>query len=87
MKIIKETKYLDFIIPDEAEGVKQPKKTKIIAIINKHHKEIIGEIRWFSRWRQYCFYPYMNTIWNFNCLNDVNSVITELMTERKVVKV
>ena len=62
---------------------KQPKKTKLIGIVNKHHEEVIGEIRWFSRWRQYCFYPYPNTIWNITCLTDVNSVIKDLMDERK----
>jgi len=83
MEIIKITEYLVFVLPDEKEGVKQPPKTKLIAIINKHHNEVIGEIKWFSKWRQYCFYPTNNTIWNKDCLNDVNSVITKLMEERK----
>ena len=82
MIVLKETKYLAFAIPDEVEGVVK-KKTKEVAIINIHHEEVIGEIRWFSKWRQYCFYPYENTIWNTTCLEDVQSVIKELMDERK----
>lgn len=77
MKVIKETQYLRF---DDIE-VKQ--KTKLIAIVNVHHDEHIGTIKWFGKWRQYCFYPNENTIWNKDCLNDVNSVITKLMEERK----
>ena len=47
MEVFKETKYLAFVIaPTE-------KKTLTVAIINRHHQEIIGEIKWFAKWRQY----------------------------------
>ena len=78
MKTLKETKYLRFI---DVEAYRQ--KTKIISIVNIHHDEVIGEIKWFSKWRQYCFSPNFNTIWNKECLEDVNSIIKELMDERK----
>jgi hypothetical protein len=58
-------------------------KTKTIFIINIHHDEVLGEIKWFSRWRQYCFFPNHSTIWNKDCLDEVNSVIKDLMDERK----
>jgi hypothetical protein len=77
MEVIKETKYLLFAI-NCVKG-----KTKVIDVINIHHNEFIGEIKWFSRWRQYCFFPVPETIWNKTCLEEVNSVITELMEERK----
>lgn len=80
METIKQTKYLAFVDTDQPET----KKTKIIAIVSIHHDEAIGEIRWFSRWRQYCFYPYKETVWNTDCLNDVNEVIRELMLKRKL---
>ena len=77
MKIIKETQYLAFV-ETPTRG-----KTKVIAIVNRHHEQIIGEIRWFGRWRQYCFFPYNDTVWNTTCMDDVNSVIGELKNERK----
>lgn len=79
MEIIKETAYLTF------ELLRQPKnkKTKDIAIINLRSKEIIGEIKWFSKWRQYCFFPYHDTIWNTTCLEDIQAVIRDLKNERK----
>ena len=77
MTTIKETQYLRFI------DVEVRQKTKIIAVVNIHHDEQIGVIKWFGKWRQYCFHPNENTIWNKDCLNDVNSVITKLMEERK----
>lgn len=79
METIKTTKYLKFDI------VRDTGKTKIVFIINIHHDEVIGEIRWFSRWRQYCFLPNHGTVWNTSCLDDVNAVIKQLMNERKAV--
>ena len=78
MEIIKETKYLAFVV------VPSKGKTKIITIINRHHEEVIGEIRWFSRWRQYCFFPYDGTIWNTTCMEDVQNVINGLKEERNI---
>jgi hypothetical protein len=77
MNIIKETQYLRFIEFEKKE------KTRVIAVMNKYHEEVIGIIKWFSRWRQYCFFPVNETVWNINCLNDVNSVINMLADERK----
>ena len=80
MEVFKETKYLAFVIaPTE-------KKTLTVAIINRHHQEIIGEIKWFAKWRQYCFFPYKDTVWNTTCMDDVHSVIKELMEQRKPIK-
>ena len=77
MNILKETQYLRFVEFEKKE------KTKVIAVVNKHHEEVLGMIKWFSRWRQYCFFPNTETVWNINCLNDVNEVIKNLMDERK----
>ena len=80
METIKQTKYLAFVDTDQPET----KKTKIIAIVSIHHDEAIGEIRWFSKWRQYCFYPYNETVWNIDCLGSITSVIRELMIKRQI---
>ena len=77
MRTIKETEYLRFIDKESRQI------TKIIGIVNIHHDEEIGEIRWFGKWRQYCFLPSPNTIWNTTCMEDVQTVIKELMNERK----
>jgi hypothetical protein len=76
-EVFKTTKYLEFHIAGDTG------KTKTIFIYNIRHSEVIGEIKWYSAWRQYCFYPNHSTIWNIDCLNAVNLVITELMNDRK----
>lgn len=76
LEILKETKYLSFIVKEHKP------KTKVVAVVNKTHKQEIGVIRWYSAWRQYCFYPHPHTIWNKGCLDDVNDMITELTPVR-----
>jgi len=76
MEILKETKYLQFIVKEHKP------KTKVVAVVNRTLADEIGVLRWYSAWRQYCFFPHQNTIWNKNCLNDVNKMITELTPVR-----
>ena len=76
MEILKQTKYLKFIVKEHKP------KTKVVAVVNKTHAEEIGVIRWYSAWRQYCFMPHPNTIWNNKCLNDINDMIAELTPVR-----
>jgi hypothetical protein len=78
METLKETPYLlfrSYYVPKQ--------KTLTVSVINIHHNQEIGVIKWYSAWRQYCFFPEFNTIWNKECLNSVNEVITELMNARK----
>ena len=80
MMVIKETKYLVF------EELPTKTKTRYVNVINIRSGNFIGEIKWYGPWRQYCFFPDMDTVWNPKCLDDVNAVIRELMEERKVKK-
>lgn len=59
------------------------RKTKRIVIVSKRNLSILGDIRWFSRWRQYAFFPEADTIWNRQCMKDVEEVIDRLMKERQ----
>lgn len=77
IEIIKETQYLVF----EEQPTKN--KTKVIHVINRTHKDVIGVIKWYGSWRQYCFFPAYDTVWNTGCLNDVLDVINTLMKDRK----
>ena len=43
----------------------------------------LGEIKWFSRWRCYAFFPQKETIFNSVCLNDIRNFIDNLMKDRK----
>lgn len=58
-------------------------KTQIWAVTSANHGDILGLIKWFSRWRQYTFYPEPGTIFNKDCLVDISLFIYDLMKQRK----
>jgi len=78
--VIKETQYLFF----EEHPTKT--KTKYITVVNRNSEDIIGEIKWYAPWRQYCFFPEFDTVWNMTCMDDVKEVIQKLMKDRKTKK-
>ena len=45
------SKYLEF------EQIPYEGKTKRFEVISKLHDVLLGEIKWFGRWRQYAFFP------------------------------
>ena len=71
------SKYLEF------KQVPYEGKTKRFNIISKNSGDILGRISWYSPWRQYCFSPAFETIWNKDCLNDIQDFLQHLMDGRK----
>lgn len=69
--------YLDF-----REETSKTGKTKIIRVYSKHHGNLLAQIRWFGRWRQYALFPESDTVFNFECLENIQDEITRLMQER-----
>lgn len=72
-----ESQYLEFLKVDETE------KTQIWQVLSMHRGYVLGHIKWYGPWRQYCFYPTANTVFNVGCLLDIRFKIKELMDERK----
>lgn len=58
------------------------RKTPIVYVTSKSTGVRLGEIKWFGRWRQFCFFPEPKTTFNRSCMNDINKAINELMAER-----
>lgn len=57
-------------------------KTSVWNVVSKGHHTLLGQIKWFGRWRQYCFYP-ENAIFNSECLSDIKDFLEEQMNLRK----
>ncbi len=55
-------KYIEFNL------VQQKPKTSIYAVRNIKSQDIIGWIKWYPQWRQYCFFPEPNCIFSVDCL-------------------
>jgi len=67
------------------EMLEKKPKTEVYGIFSVHHEDQIGTIYWYGPWRQYVFDPWRDTIWNRDCLEDVQKFLNELMNERKKV--
>jgi len=65
---------------------KAPRKTKILEVVSIRGVVVLGQIRWFGRWRQYAFFPSNDTVYSHDCLNVISSRIQELMEARKQVQ-
>jgi hypothetical protein len=63
------------------------KKTSVFPIFSKSSGEHLGTIKWYGPWRQYCFYPLDETIWNDGCLKDVTAFLIGLKLGRKLKKI
>jgi len=58
-------------------------KTKIWDILSRRSGYILGKIKWYGAWRQYCFFPVGETVFNRTCMQDIIKFITEEMAARK----
>lgn len=43
----------------------------------------LGVIKWFGRWRQYAFFPETGTVFNTECLKDIQNHIKGMMEKRR----
>jgi hypothetical protein len=64
-------------------GTTKSGKTHIYEVGSESSGVKLGEIRWFGQWRQYCFYPEDQTIWNENCMYSVVQVLRSLNRNKR----
>jgi hypothetical protein len=62
------SKYLE-IIKDDL--VPETKKTKRFIVRNKQAGLTIGIIKWATNFRKYAYYPFHDTYYDPNCLEDI----------------
>ena len=67
-----ENKYIKIVETRSTE------KTKFFEVINKAEDYLIGEIEWYGAWRQYCFFPYEDMVFNSTCLDLINDTLKEI---------
>lgn len=56
--------YVNFVEAPPAVG----RKTSRWQVRNKFDNSYLGQVQWFGRWRQYCFFPQTNTVFERSCL-------------------
>lgn len=80
MEFPKITKYLNFV----DICFSYPNRKTLTIGVGNNLGEKLGIIEWKCSWRRYVFVTYnAQDIFDVNCLNDIISVINQLMEERK----
>ena len=59
-------------------------KTTQWKIVNRRSGGELGEIKWYSAWRQYCFFTSFDAVFNDSCLCDIIHFIGQLSAARNI---
>jgi len=73
----------EFLKFEEVDDGKK-RKTKLFAVVTKDGKHLLGEVKWFSRWRRYAFFPTCEVVLDAACLQEVIAFIDGQMQARGV---
>ncbi len=57
-------------------------KTNIYDVIS-YRSVVLGRIKWYSKWRMYCFFSEQDMLYSGGCLEEIAQFIKQLMQERK----
>lgn len=69
-----------FLRFEEIDGGER--KTKLFAVVGNQGDHLLGEVKWFARWRRYAFFPEQSSIFDASCLNEISGFIERQMEER-----
>lgn len=63
----------------------RPKRyvTKVWNVVSKSSGVTLGQVRWYSAWRRYCFFPQPETVWSPDCQRDVAAFCEAQTAARK----
>jgi hypothetical protein len=61
---LRPTKYLSFRLVPSRPGA----KTGRWEVVSQSSGVVLGTIKWYGAWRQYCFFPEGQTLYNVDCL-------------------
>jgi hypothetical protein len=65
------------------DEVQDTGKTKVFRVSSVQHDIDLGKIKWFATWRRYAFFPESSTVFDSNCLFEIQSFIARLMLDRE----
>jgi hypothetical protein len=77
-----EYQYLVFIKKDNTSG-----KTMIFECRNKRSYTILGIVKWYVSWKQYCYFPemFLDVVYSAGCFDDISNFIKQLNELQKQV--
>ena len=66
-----DSKWIEF----ENRMVEYGRKTSIWFVRAKEYGDKLGEVKWFGRWRKYCFFSEPHSVFEQDCLRDIADFI------------
>ncbi len=66
-------KYLIF-----EKAAQQSPKTSVWECKNAKSGTVLGIVKWYGPWRQYCYFPTVQAVYSAGCLNDMADFINQL---------
>lgn len=60
--------------------------TKLWHVVPKEGVGYLGEVRWYGPWRQYAFYPNIQTVYERQCLRDIANFCEERTIDHRRAK-
>jgi len=72
-------KYMEAHLQEQEPGA----KTQKWAIRSKSDESMLGVIKWFRPWRQYCFFVMDVAVFSAGCFKDLTSFLEELNRKHK----
>ena len=45
---------------------------------------LLGQIKWYGPWRAFTFYPEGNTVFDFKCLGELQTILAAKNTEHRI---
>ena len=78
-EVEKKYRYISFVL------IAEKRKTKVWSCVNNRSHGTLGEVKWYSPWRRYCFFPreYRLTVFDHNCLTDIGDFLDHVTKERR----
>ena len=59
--------------------IEKKAKTFVIGCYNNSRSgELLGRVKWYPFWRQYCFFPTTKAVYSASCLDDISHFIKQL---------
>lgn len=83
----KDPRLIKFIMDDDEyltlKLIEMKTKTSVYGIFSRKHGDKLGEVRWWGKWRQYCFFPAHDTVFNRDCIGTIQAFLEHLHQLRK----
>ena len=61
-------------------------KTTVWSCRNLKSDAVLGYVKWYGPWRQYCFVPEVDTVFSRSCMVDIENFIHGQMIDRAICK-